>query len=116
VLAKRHQGSKKHQQRDPLRGITDPAIKRLSKRGGIKRLEGPVYDATRNVIRIFLENVVRDAVTYTEYADRKTVVADDINRALKRHGQPLYGYSASSGKSKKSKKSKKKVKKTDDSK
>ncbi len=33
--------------------------------------------AVRGVLKVFLENVIRDAVTYTEHAKRKTVTAMD---------------------------------------
>ena len=39
-----------------------------------------------------LENVIRDAVTYTEHAKRKTVTAMDVVYALKRQGRTLYGF------------------------
>ena len=38
----------------------------------------------------FLENVIRDAVTYTEHAKRTTVTAMDVVYALKRQGRTLY--------------------------
>jgi histone H4 len=44
------------------------------------------------VLQVFLENVVRDAVTYTEHARRKTVTAMDVVYALKRQGRTLYGF------------------------
>ena len=37
---------------------------------------------------MFLENVIRDAVTYTEHARRKTVTAMDVVYALKRQAAP----------------------------
>ena len=37
-------------------------------------------------------NVIRDAVTYTEHAKRKTVTAMDVIYALKRQERPLYGF------------------------
>ena len=43
-------------------------------------------------IQVFLENVIRDAVTYTEHARRKTVTAFDVVYALKRQGRTLYGF------------------------
>ncbi|XP_039808104.1 histone H4-like [Panicum virgatum] len=43
-------------------------------------------------LKIFLENVIRDAVTYTEHARRKTVTAMDVVYALKRQGRTLYGF------------------------
>ena len=42
--------------------------------------------------KLRLENVIRDAVTYTEHARRKTVTALDVVYALKRQGRTLYGF------------------------
>ncbi|OMJ65948.1 hypothetical protein SteCoe_37381 [Stentor coeruleus] len=78
--------------RENIQGITKPAIRRLARRGGVKRLSGLVYDETRNVLKSFLEGIVRDAVTYTEHARRKTVTALDVVYALKRQGRTLYGF------------------------
>ena len=44
------------------------------------------------MLKVFLENVIRDAVTYTEHARRKTVTALDVVYALKRQGRTLYGF------------------------
>ena len=38
-------------------GITKPAIRRLARRGGVKRISGLIYEETRGVLKIFLENV-----------------------------------------------------------
>ncbi|TKR79876.1 hypothetical protein L596_014032 [Steinernema carpocapsae] len=56
------------------------AIRRLARRGGVKRISGLIYEETRGVLKVFLESVVRDAVTYCEHAKRKTVTA--IGRRL----------------------------------
>ena len=88
-------GAKKRHRRvskENIAGITKPAIRRLARRGGVKRISGLIYDETRTVLKIFLENVVRDAVTYTEHAKRKTVTAMDVVYALKRQGRTLYGF------------------------
>ena len=84
-------GNNKKQQ-DAIKGITKPAIRRLARRGGVKRINGAIYDETRNVLKQFLEQVIRDSVTYTEHAKRKTVTAMDVVYALKRQGRTLYGY------------------------
>ena len=68
---------------------TKPAIRRLARRGGVKRISGLIYEETRGVLKVFLENVIRDAVTYTEHARRKTVTALDVVYALKRQGKTL---------------------------
>ncbi|GJU16051.1 histone H4 [Tanacetum coccineum] len=85
-------GAKRHRKvlRDNIQGITKPAIRRLARRGGVKRISGLIYEETRGVLKIFLENVIRDAVTYTEHARRKTVTAMDVVYALKRQGRTLY--------------------------
>jgi hypothetical protein len=43
-----------------------------------------IYEETRGVLKTFLESVIRDAVTYTEHAKRKTVTSLDVVYALKR--------------------------------
>jgi len=123
-------GAKRHRKvlRDNIQGITKPAIRRLARRGGVKRISGLIYEETRGaylaapllacaapavrcaaarllsrrplltrprpsgVLKVFLENVIRDAVTYTEHARRKTVTAMDVVYALKRQGKTLYGF------------------------
>jgi len=87
-------GSKRHKKilRDNIQGITKPAIRRLARRGGVKRISGLIYEETRNVLKSFLESIVKDAVTYTEHARRKTVTAMDVIYALKRQGKTLYGF------------------------
>merc|ERR1712110_892379 len=78
--------------RSTIMGITKPAIRRLARRGGVKRISSYIYEETRSVLRGFLENVIRDSVTYTEHARRKTVTALDVVYALKRQGRTLYGF------------------------
>ena len=82
-------GAKRHRKvlRDNIQGITKPAIRRLARRGGVKRISGLIYEEARGALSSFLnaqgvlnqstskmmmfldENVIRDAV----YAGRKTV-------------------------------------------
>ena len=78
--------------RDNIQGVTKPAIRRLAQRGGVKRISGLIYEETRFVLKGFLENVLRDTITYTEFAKRKTVTALDVVYALKRQGKTLYGF------------------------
>ncbi|KAF9242827.1 hypothetical protein BU15DRAFT_86638 [Melanogaster broomeanus] len=90
-------GAKRHRKilRDNIQGITKPVRYPPSRRrGGVKRISGLIYEETRGVLKIFLENVIRDSVTYTEHAKRKTVTALDVVYALKRSGRTLYGFGA----------------------
>ena len=75
-----------------IEGITKPAIRRLARRGGVKRISGSIYTEARQVVKQFLDKVVRDAVTYTDYSKRKTVTALDVVYALKRQGRTIYGF------------------------
>ena len=66
-------GAKRHRMilRDNIQGITKPAIRRLARRGGVKRISGLIYEEVRGVAKTFLENTLRDTVTYTDHANRK---------------------------------------------
>ena len=88
-------GVKRHTKKslkETILGISKPAIRRLARRGGVKRISSLIYEETRNVLRCFLENVIQDSVTYTEYSKRKTVTAMDVVYALKRQGRTIYGF------------------------
>ncbi|KAG2451978.1 hypothetical protein HYH02_003750 [Chlamydomonas schloesseri] len=87
-------GAKRHRKvlRDNIQGVTKPAIRRLARRGGVKRISGLIYEEVRTVLKTFLENVLRDSLTYTEHARRQTVTALDVIYALKRQNRTLYGF------------------------
>ena len=68
VAAKRHS---RKANRPLIEGITKPAIRRLARRGGVKRISFYIYDYTREVLKGFLSGVVKDAMTYSEHAKRK---------------------------------------------
>lgn len=78
--------------KDSIQGITKPAIRRLARRGGVKRISGLMYEETRGLLRTFLENTLRDAIVYAEHSERKTITSMDIVSALKRQGKTLYGH------------------------
>ncbi|KIL61720.1 hypothetical protein M378DRAFT_818711 [Amanita muscaria Koide BX008] len=65
-------------------GIAKPATRRLARHGGVKRISGLISEETHGVLKTFLE-VIRDSVTYTEHAKRKTV---------RRSGRALYSFGA----------------------
>ncbi|KAL4861382.1 histone H4 [Aspergillus spectabilis] len=88
------QGAKRHRKvfLDNIQGITKPAIRRLARRGGVKRISANIYETTRAVLKTFLESVIRDAVIYSDHGRRKTVTSLDVIYALKRQGRSLYGF------------------------
>ena len=86
--AKRHQNP----QKDVIEGVTKPAVRRLCRRAGIKRISGLMYFNVRVELKKFLEKTLFDAMIYTNHARRNTVTANDVVYALKRQGKQLYGF------------------------
>ncbi|KAK0715640.1 histone-fold-containing protein [Lasiosphaeris hirsuta] len=87
-------GAKRHRKiiKDCIRGITKPAIRRLARRGGVKRISAGIYDEIRGALKARLGTILRDCVTYTEYRNAKTVTVNDVIFALRRIGKPIYGF------------------------
>ena len=78
--------------RDNLEGISKASLRRLARRGGVKRLSGLIYYEVRGVLRDFLRRVIGTALIYMSHAKRRTVSAMDVVHALKRDGRMLYGF------------------------
>ena len=78
--------------RDNIQSATRSAVRRLARRGGVKRLSGLVYEEIRGVLKNVLESIVHDSVTYAEHARRKTVTTADVVYALARQDRPIYGF------------------------
>lgn len=72
--------------------ITKGDIRRLARRGGVRRISGLIYPLVKDVLRTFLTSIIRDAVIYTKHAKRNTMAALDVCLALKRRGKSLYGF------------------------
>lgn len=47
---------------------------------------------SRGILKVYLENVIRDSVIYMEHAKRSTGTAMDVVYALKRQGKTLCGF------------------------
>jgi histone H3/H4 len=73
-------------------GITKPAIRRLARQGGVKRISDSIYKETQSCLKVWLQMIIRDTIFYTEHAHRMTVTAMDVVYGLKRHGYTLYGF------------------------
>jgi len=78
--------------KDSLYGISKGDIRRLARRGGVKRLSASVYDEIRASMRTYLDKILGDCCAYLEHAGRKTVTVTDVVFALKRIGRPIYGF------------------------
>ncbi|DAA19197.1 TPA: histone H4 replacement-like [Bos taurus] len=71
-------------------GITKLTICRLAQCGGVKRISGLIYEDTRRVLKVFLENLIQDAVTYTEPNCRPNGEEAEVGKGGKgtRDGRP----------------------------
>jgi histone H4 len=78
--------------RENIQGITKRAIRRLARRGGVKRISDRIYEEARSVLEVFLVNVIRDALAIIELRRTRTMTAMDVVYALKRQGRTLYGF------------------------
>mmetsp|Transcript_29757 Transcript_29757/g.83138 ORF Transcript_29757/g.83138 Transcript_29757/m.83138 type:complete len:122 (+) Transcript_29757:212-577(+) len=87
-------GAKRHRKvlRDNIQGIAKPMLKRLARRGGVKRVSGLCWEEMRGVLKTFLTQVIRDSVIYTEHARRKCVSTVDVVCALQRRDRGMYGF------------------------
>lgn len=77
---------------DVLSGVTNSAIRRLARKGGVKRISFTVYDEARAALYENLKAIIKDTITYTTHARRKTVISTDVIFALKRLGRAVYGF------------------------
>lgn len=77
--------------RDNIQGITKGSIRKLARRGGVKRLSGLVYEEVRGCLKDFLTVIIRDTVLYVDHAKRTTVTVLDVIHALKKNNRPIYG-------------------------
>ncbi|KAK5165479.1 Histone H4 [Saxophila tyrrhenica] len=88
--------AKRHRKvlRDNIQGVTKGDIRRLARRGGVKRISGGIYDTVRQAMKSWLEVVLKDvcAVVEGSHPKRKTVATTDVVFILRRRGTPIYGF------------------------
>ena len=96
--------AKRHRKvlRDNIQGITKPAIKRLARRAGVKRISGLVYEETRSLIKSKLESLIHNTVIITQHAKRKTIEPSDVFVATRLQGMPLIANTVSGVRSERS--------------
>jgi len=76
--------------RDNIQGITKPAIRRLARRGGVKRISASIYEEIRLNLKTFLAHILGDICAVVEMCKRKTVCTSDVVWALHRQGRTIY--------------------------
>jgi len=64
--------------RDNIQGITREMIMALAARAGCLMLSGLVYEEIRGIAKVYLDNLIRDAVALADHKRRKIVFATDV--------------------------------------
>lgn len=86
-------GARRHRKilRDNILCIENNHLDKLMRRGGVAHNSALIYEESRGVLKVQLENVLRSAVTYMEHDRSSSVTSQDVSRALKDHGCPVWG-------------------------
>ena len=86
-------GAKRHQalalRKEFSQELTDPAIRRVLRRGGVKRISKPAYNEMRRIAFAELSNVLIKAEVFMVQGKRTNMRAKDIVAALKKVGVHL---------------------------
>ena len=79
--------------RDTHVGISKGDIRRLARRGGVRRIRwnDELLIRVRLALKEFVRRVLKSAITYTEHSRRWTVSQMDVVCGLKREGITVYG-------------------------
>ena len=68
--------------RDTIQGITAPAIVRICQTAGVKRIGGEIYAEFRGIMKIYMDNIMRKAISFMDHNRRKTLQQGDLEAAL----------------------------------
>ena len=68
------------------KGITKPAIRRLSKRGNVNRLQKCMYEGVREHVTTFVEKLVQNSLRECQKGNRKLILNEDVETAMKDMG------------------------------
>ena len=72
-----------------INGITNPSIRRMALKAGVQRLSRPVYKTTRDVLEVYLLEILKKTLLYAGSSNRKTVGCIHVVRATQLQGNTL---------------------------
>lgn len=72
------------------RSFSKPAIRRLARRGGVKRISSLMHEEVRGIMKEWLNSLLRLVLIYTESRRAKTVNVMDVVMGLKKIGMNFY--------------------------
>ena len=68
--------------KDSVSHITEPALQRILRRAGVKRISNKVYNHLRKEIRGYLDKILFKVILITQHDGRKTVQIKDLETGL----------------------------------
>ena len=71
--------------------VSSAAVRRLARRGGVKRLSGDLYNEGRRVLNDFARKVLRKVQILAHHSKGKTVSLADMVQDLRHNGVSYYG-------------------------
>jgi histone H4 len=83
-------GDKKTLTKDILDVFNDSALKKLARRGGVKRIGKPAFDGTRQHMDNIVNCIVRNCAIYMKHANRSTLKTAYVDASLKSVGLRIY--------------------------
>ena len=86
--------SRKSNKTGNIKVVSEPAVRRLARRGGVKRISKEIYQETQNVAKEFLTKVLEKSCIYKDDRNPNAVTLEpgDVVRALRNMGMPIYGF------------------------
>jgi len=78
--------------RDNIQCIERHHFDSMMRQGGVLRNCDSIYEESRGVLKVALENVLHDAVTYCETERESIVTSKHVSRGLQNCGTPVWGF------------------------
>ncbi|GAB7346820.1 hypothetical protein MBLNU459_g1916t1 [Dothideomycetes sp. NU459] len=76
--------------RDNIQSVTKGSIRRMARRGGVKRISADIYPQIRIALKERLTEILKQTTALVEHLKRKTITVPDIVYVLNRMGKPIY--------------------------
>ena len=77
--------------RDNIHAIDNHHFDSMMRQGGVLRNSDLIYEESRGVLKVVLENVLRNAITYCGHERETIVTSKHTSRALQDYGTPVWG-------------------------
>ena len=90
-LTKKRHGTQRVVKRPGIDGIAKAALKKITIKGGTKRVSAGAYNDMRRILLAFYVKLVDNCMAYADSAGHTTLSVHDLNCALEKMGHVIYG-------------------------